>query len=534
MRTIFICLVAILLISACSPASPDNSGDIQQIGAQETSSTNGATGQALSTIIATSLSPAVSLPTATPLPSPSPTPIAYTFDRDGYRQFAVLRNQFPGFNDYRADRSFTEITTSLSPDGSMIAVSACWGSINNVLQCESADSGFLVVLDTSTGDLISEIPLGDGWPGRTAFTADGTGLIYTTQERKVAMWNISTGSPGLTLYEKAGSRATRYPDVAASPDGKTYAAVVETSLFVWDPTGNLLFESPASQARYYASLSYSADGSRLTTFSPDRAGVDIYDTSDWSLVRRIPLDEIENAAISPDGLVLAGINPLQDKVIVWNINSGEQMAEIMPDHRVQTITFNPKGDLLIIIGSNNLENPDDYSIIGSLYETKTWTKFDDLYTISNDGEVLFSRDGRQMAVVGYGFDSIWGMPDAQLMAGFEVVKRFQTALSNGDYSTAASLCEVDERDVEFLAELGMNPDDVSGSLETLCAAQTIFCHPVKELVLMGYDWDDLAFLVRLEGPDGETFTSPKGAQIIFLYLTIGKDGQPRIFYLPMD
>lgn len=534
MRIIFISLIAILLMTACSPASPINAPALLEAGARETTRINGITEQAQSTIIATSLPTATSMPTNTPLPTPSPTPITFTFDRDGYRQFAVLRNDFPGFINYRADRSFTEISTSLSPDGSMIAVSACWGSINNVLQCETTGSGFLVVLDSSTGDLISEVPLGKGWPGRTVFTADGTSLIYTTQERKVAMWNLSTGTPGLTLYEKEGPRSTRYPDVAVSPDGYSYAAVVETSLFVWDTAGKLLFESPASQARFYAALSYSADGSRLIAFAPDRAGVDVYETSDWTLVRRIPLDEVENAAISPDGLVLAGINPLRDKVIVWNINSGEQLAELVPDHRVETITFNPKGDLLIIIGSNNLDQPDDYSTIGTLYDTQTWAKLDNLYTFTTDGEIRFSRDGRHMAVVGYGFDSIWGMPDAQLISGFEVVKQFQSALANGDYTTAASLFVLDERDTEYLAEMGLNPKDLAGSLETLCTNQTIFCHPVKELVLMGYDWDDMVYMVRLEGPDGETFTTPKGAQIIFLYLTPGKDGQPRIFYLPVD
>ena len=198
------------------------------------------------------------------------------------------------------------------------------------------------------------------------------------------------------------------------------------------------------------------------------------------------------------------------------------------------MTFNPKGDLLILIGSNNLDQPDDYSTIGSLYDTQTWTKLDNLYSFSTMVNFRFSRDGRRLAVVGYGFDSIWGMPDAQLISGFEVVKQFQTALYNGDYATAASLFEVDERDTEFLTEMGVDPKDLAGSLETLCTKQTIFCHPVQELVLMGYDWDDMVYMVRLKGPDGKTFTSPKGAQIIFLYLTPGLDGQPRIFYLPQD
>jgi hypothetical protein len=182
----------------------------------------------------------------------------------------------------------------------------------------------------------------------------------------------------------------------------------------------------------------------------------------------------------------------------------------------------------------NLDGPDDYSIIGSLYETQTWSKLDNLYSFTSDGEVRFSRDGTRMLIGGYEFDSIWGMPDAKLLSGFEVVKQFQTALQTGDYATAASLFEVDERETEYLLEMGIDSKDLAGSLETLCADQAIFCHPVKELVLMGYDWDDMVIMVRLEGSDGETFTSPKGAQIIFIYLILNEDGQPRIILPPQD
>ena len=84
-----------------------------------------------------------------------------------------------------------------------------------------------------------------------------------------------------------------------------------------------------------------------------------------------------------------------------------------------------------------------------------------------------------MLIGGYEFDSIWGMPDAKLLSGFDVVKQFQTALHDGDYAKAASLYVVDERETEFLLEMGIDPKNLAGSFETLCADQAIFCHPVK-------------------------------------------------------
>jgi len=157
-----------------------------------------------------------------------------------------------------------------------------------------------------------------------------------------ARWHCGICQPAhlaLNLYDQNGSRSLRYPDVAASPDGHSYAAVVDTTLFVWDTAGKLLFQTPAYEARWYAALSYSADGSRLIFFAPDQTGVDVYDTSDWTLVRRIVLANVADAAISPDGLVLVGVNPDRNMVFMWDIDSGEQLAELVPDHRVQTINF---------------------------------------------------------------------------------------------------------------------------------------------------------------------------------------------------
>jgi hypothetical protein len=51
---------------------------------------------------------------------------------------------------------------------------------------------------------------------------------------------------------------------------------------------------------------------------------------------------------------------------------------------------------------------------------------------------------------------------------------------------------------------------------------------------MGRDWDTLIYLVHLETPEGEYYTSPKGAQIIYLYANTSKDGQQELIYLPQD
>ena len=157
------------------------------------------------------------------------------------------------------------------------------GSMTNTWMCQRSSSGFLVVLDGKTGGIAADIPLGDAWPARAVFLNDGKNLLYATNEYRVALWDLSIGEPGLVFLEQTSQRENDYPDVAAAPDGKSVAAVVQDTLYVWDMTGELLFQAPADKGRIDAGLAYSVDGSRLAVYAPDNAGVDIYETAGWTL-----------------------------------------------------------------------------------------------------------------------------------------------------------------------------------------------------------------------------------------------------------
>src|SRR5512133_2347891 len=81
--------------------------------------------------------PATSTLQPTSTPTLTPTPLPARFDRAGYRQFAITRSYFQGFDDFRGDRSYSEISSALSPDGNLIAISACWGSLYNTMACQT-------------------------------------------------------------------------------------------------------------------------------------------------------------------------------------------------------------------------------------------------------------------------------------------------------------------------------------------------------------------------------------------------------------
>jgi DNA-binding beta-propeller fold protein YncE len=526
LATLLILLVLVVLVTACAPVNTsESSGTLSSLDVAEVVTVTPVENTAVPAT-------ATLLPTSTP--TLAPTLVPARFDRTGYRLFAITRSYFPGFEDFRGERSYSEISSALSPDGNQIAISACWGVMSNLWTCETRNSGFLVVVDVNTGELMNDIPLGNGWPGLAAFTPDGKYLLFSTEEYKIVLWDLTANKSARVLLNLPQSGSTIYPDVAIAPDGSSMSAVANHTLYVWDSSGELLLQTPAYNARATAALSYSSDGSRLILYSSGRAGVDIYNTSNWEIARSIVFEDIRGVEISPDGRFVAGLHPTDHIVIIWGVASGERLTEFSPGIRVYSLQFNQAGDLLLVAGPGILENPDDYSTIGMLYETQTWSYLDTLRSFTSEGKFGFNRDGSRMVILGSYANTVWELPDAQLVAGYEVVQQFQGALAAGDYDAAASLFEVTEGEEEYLLDMGIDPNDLAGSFSTLCEAGAIFCHPLQELVLMGYDYDTMTYLVRLEDTSGNVFTSPEGATIVYIYLEEGADGKPRVIYPALE
>jgi hypothetical protein len=517
-------LVIVLILVGCSAPAPQ---------AQSSPSPVAAISPTLTQTPDPSPSPTLTRipPTETLPPTPTPQPAPLSFDLNSFHQFSILKDHFEGLSEYTGDKNYTVIFSSFSPSGDAFALSACWGSLSSTGKCDTQKSGFLVVVDAITGAIISDIPMDNSWPGNTAFSPDGSQLYVTTTYQSVFAWDIGTNSLSKTFLEQAYDGSTIYPDIAVTPDGNTLAAVVNDQLYVWDSTGKLLYQKPAYQGRYSAGLALSGDGSLLSVYAENLAGVKVLQVSDGALVQNFMLDSLGGISISPDGRLLAGYSYDNYTVEVWNLQTGENEAEITPDLYISSLTFSPESDLLIISGiSNQLASEDDYMTIANLYEIKSWTRVDNLYSFFLEGKVQFSADGTKMAIFQSGLTSIWGEPDDKLLAGFELLNNFQLALSQAKYAEVASMFALDEYNTEYLVDLGLDANDIPGSLERLCDSQAFMCYPVKELVMMGYDWDSLVYLVRIEDPSGGYVLGPQGGQIFQVTLGLDKDGQPVIIW----
>lgn len=534
-------IVLVLAISACGPVSlPQDTPPMPTtppLSAPESEPV-----QPEPTAIVTEAAEPTLTPTDPQEPPSLPTEIASgvaetlptAFDKIGYQNFAITRTYFPGFVDFLGERNHTIGSQSFSPDGNLLAVTGCWGSMDNFLDCETSGSGFLVLVDVNSGELVAEIPQNESWPYAVDFSADGMYLLYSTKQQQVILWDITAQKPAALLNATRRSTSRSYAPVAALPDGSGYAALIAKTLYMWDPGGALRHEIPTGQAATNAYLFYSLDGSRLLTFSRDRSVVEVFNTAGFNLVNRIETGAVRWAALSPDGHILAVLDGAGSLVNIWDLDKGQQIARVDLDGTGYALQFNPAGDLLIVTGIGNLDTVDGYSRSGILVETQTWQKLDELYSFAGYGPIEFSLDGSRMMVFDSALTSLWELPDKDLVDGLEVVRAFQDALSTGDYAGAAALFDATVYGAEYFASIGIDVDDLAGSFEQLCASGEIFCQPVSELVMMGHDWYDLVYLVRMEGEDGGAFTSPDGAQIISLTVAADAAGNLRVTFPGMD
>jgi hypothetical protein len=480
------------------------------------------------------LPPTATIPPATPTPSPTPTALPVNFDLNGFRDFALLKNYFDDFETFKQDQSISTLSTYMSQDGSKLAISGCHGALWSNFDCATSKSGFLIVMDLPSGAIVNEIPLGNHWAGQVMISSDNKTMLFSTNEQKVILWDLTTNKEIKTFMTQDRTTYNKYPDVAISPDNNFYAGALNGFVYVWDADGKQLAKLPVYQAHISSGLVFSADSSMLAFFGENRDSVMVYNTADWTIKQKLPLDAAWGIDFSPDGRYIGAVNADKNTVKIWQVSDGQEVTELKPNLREVSITFSPKSDLLFVIGAHIMKDDQDYTSIGEIYETQNWTKLEDFHSFEDLGKVQFSKDGSVMTIVNDFAIQLWGKPDDMLKAGIEKEKRFQQALADGDYDLAASLFTVDDNQKGYLTNLGVDLNDLPDSFAKLCQAKTILCYPIKDIVMMGNNWNYMQYIVRLQKPDGEIYTSTDGVKTIFLYARPGENGEPALNYLPRD
>jgi WD40 repeat protein/class 3 adenylate cyclase len=225
---------------------------------------------------------------------------------------------------------------AFSPDGKWIAT--------------AAGDDLARIWDVSTGEELFELTGHHDDVFHIEFSPDGSRLATVSPDGTAKVWDALTGKELLTVDQGDGARPYW---VTFSPDGSQIAVAntADTSqgwASIWDAvTGELLLALPHQNA-YFASVSFSPDGTHLLTTSDDGA-VRVWDVNDGKELLTLygQTANVANAAYSPDGTRVVTTTG-NNQVKVLEAATGRELLTVAGHSRgVRTVGFSPDGARIV-------------------------------------------------------------------------------------------------------------------------------------------------------------------------------------------
>lgn len=302
-----------------------------------------------------------------------------------------------------------------SPDGKTIAAGATDNRIH--------------LIDARTGEEAGTL-IGHHWyPWTLAFSSDSKTLYSSGWDKVIRSWDVVTREQ---LPVPEGIRATAV--VTISPDGQCVAYADDTSTVrIVDAVGGTERRTFHLPGMAFSQLLFSPDSHQLAVAgdADDKVRVVVWDATNgkqlhlWSWPKgNDPHSTVESLSFTPDGQQLAAAVFRQDAAYVWNLTTGEQIAELK-HRRVYGLSFSADGKTLATAG---------WDSIVRFWETSSWSdprelKIEDhvppqgndlrMYT------VCCSPDGRLVATAHLnGKVRIWQAKTLELRGEFQVPGRF--------------------------------------------------------------------------------------------------------------
>ena len=480
-------------------------------------------------------------PTPSPTETPTPTPISKVYGVENFSSFVVLQAYWEVveneiYEQFGLEAGSNRIDAwAYSPDGRYVAIGGCTTISNATCYKELMSTGnsFVYILDALTSEVVASIPENNAEISGLAFSPDGERLVYAICPQKVLVWNMEQGETERELWRGSGG-CSSHPKVAVSPDGGQAALVVGTSLLVFDiATGEQLAQAPAT--RYGSVLpKYSGDGGRLAVFAAeDGREIAIYDTETWQAISRFKVSEtavdFQAVDFSRDGRWVVTADAAQDGILfLWDASTGEQVAALdEPLLWPEALAFSPDGLLLLAAGLP-IDNPEDGNV--SVWELTSLQRIGSFGNFDFADRIQFAADGESFVISG---SERWSLPDAVMLAAQQAVIDFLMALHAGDFEAAADLFEPGDYELDAIRALGLDPDDLPGTLEAICSQESQPCMPMEE-VLSSAKWgaSEYEFTVSFTAPDGSTFLDTDGYAESYIYVARLPGGDYRVTILP--
>ena len=198
----------------------------------------------------------------------------------------------------------------------------------------------------------------DGSVRAVAFSPDGTRLATGSDDFTARIWDLASGQQLAQLLHDRMSHDRGVRAVAFSPDGTRLVTGNPFMARIWDLAGQQLARLPHHSG--VQAVAFSPDGTRLVTGGNDALIWDL--ASGQQLARLIPggwLRQlihygggVQAVAFSPDGTRLA-TGGIDRKARIWDLASGQQLAQLRHGKWVMAVAFSPDGTRLATGSTDN-------------------------------------------------------------------------------------------------------------------------------------------------------------------------------------
>lgn len=244
-----------------------------------------------------------------------------------------------------------------TPDGKWEALSVTFSSDNLLFAGSGTDASgapWAVVWDARTGRISRVIPV-KAVVNSISFLPNSDTLALTTQNdssKPLIMLSSATEERYLNGLKDA-ARA-----VSFSPGGSLLAgASKDGTVELWDPKSDkeprvLSLQGTDLKDGMHA-VAFSPDGKLLASGGGDGV-VRLWDTEKGEIKTKFSVEHsapVRAVAFSPDGTVIAGGS--EDKVLLWDVKTGEIKRTIQAGVKVKALAFSPNGRLLAIAGDSD-------------------------------------------------------------------------------------------------------------------------------------------------------------------------------------
>ena len=207
---------------------------------------------------------------------------------------------------------------AISPDGKLLAMNTCSGSVSmsngGQLLC---DVNGVRLFDVDTGDPVGELPQTfDATVREMAFSPDGTQLAAVGRDGTAHIFNVKNATEEILL------RADEYSALAVdfSQDGKHIAvALGDGTIHLFDAVTGKELQSLQGPTEAAVSVAFNPDGTLLASAGIDNT-IRVWNVATGEAVAVLPghSDYVISVAFSPDGSLIAS-GSYDNTVRLWGL-----------------------------------------------------------------------------------------------------------------------------------------------------------------------------------------------------------------------